>query len=314
MDTPCHRAFWIVMLAIAGVALCAVPSLARSDYPGFETTLTETGGIIDLSAPRSLAVPAGDVKEWVQRAATALTHFYGRYPVKQVSINVLPGDDGTVQGGVEYEGVRIDIHLGSDTTRADLLLDWMITHEMFHLSQPDVEGDHSWMSEGMADYLEPVARVRIGQITPERFWRDLVEGLPQGLSRPGERGLDHTHTWGATYWGGSLYWLLADIHVRQQTGNQKSVRDAARAVLDAGGDGSQTWELSRLLNAYDHGVGTSVFKNLHDEMSDKPVKTDLDALWKSLGVIYDGRNVTFDDAAPLAAIRRGIVAPEKQPG
>jgi hypothetical protein len=300
-----------VVAAFLGLGIIGAPLLASSDYPGFETSLPEKDAIIDLSAPRPLTVSPDEVKDWVQRAVTALTHFYGRYPVKRVSITVLPGDDGDVQGGVEYDGRRIEIHLGRDTTHADLISDWMITHEMFHLSQPDVEGDHSWMSEGMADYLEPVARVRIGQITPERFWRDQVEGLPQGLPQSGDRGLDHTHTWGRTYWGGSLFWLLADIRVRQQTGNQKSVRDAARAVLDAGGDGSQTWSIDRLLDAYDRGVGISVFKDLHDEMGDKPVNTDLNALWKSLGVVYKDGKVTFDDAAPLANIRRGIVAAEK---
>jgi len=285
---------------------------AQSDPVAFQTILPETGGTIDLSAPQPLAVSPDEVKQWVQRAATALTHFYGRYPVKHVSITVLPAD-GAVQGGVEYDGRRIEIHLGQGTTHADLISDWMITHEMFHLSQPDVEGDHSWMSEGMADYLEPVARVRIGQITPERFWGDLVEGLPKGLPQPGDRGLDNTHTWGRTYWGGSLYWLLADIRVRQQTKNQKSVRDAARAVLDAGGDGSQTWSLDHLLDAYDRGVGVSVFKDLHNEMGDKPVNTDLNALWKSLGVIYTDGKLTFDDSAPLASVRREIVAFEKLP-
>jgi hypothetical protein len=296
---------------VAVLLILAAPLFGGGNYPGFETTLPEKDGIIDLSSPQSLAVSSDEVKGWVQRAATALTHFYGRYPEKHVSIIVLPGDDGGVQGGVEYEGRRIEIHVGRDTTHSDLVSDWMITHEMFHLSQPDVEGEHSWMSEGMADYLEPVARVRIGQITPERFWGDLVEGLPHGLPQPGDRGLDHTHTWGRTYWGGSLFWLLADIRVRQQTGNQKSVRDAARAVLDAGGDGSQTWSIDRLLDAYDRGVGVSVFKDLHDEMGDEPVNTDLSALWKSLGVTYVDGKVTFDDAARLASIRRGIVAVEK---
>ena len=231
--------------------------------------------------------------------------------MKHVSINVFPADDGAVQGGVEFGGQRIDIHIGRDTTRKDLLDDWMITHEMFHLSQPDLDDNYSWMSEGMADYLEPAVRVRIGQITPERFWRDPLEGLPEGLSGPGDRGLDHTHTWGRTYWGGSLFWLLADIRIRQQTNNHKSVRDAARAVLDAAGDGSQTWSIDHLLEVYDGGTGVPVFRTLHNEMGSKPANVDLNVLWKSLGVVYDGTNVKFDDSAPLAKIRREIVASEK---
>jgi predicted metalloprotease with PDZ domain len=111
-----------------------------------------------------------------------------------------------------------------------------------------------------------------------------------------------------------LFWLLADMEIRQKTENKKSVRDAARAVLDAGGDGSQTWTIGDLLDAYDQGVGTpgvTVFKDLHDEMGGTPVDTDLPALWKSLGVVDDHGKVTFDDAAPLAEVRKGITEMEK---
>jgi hypothetical protein len=308
-----HRADFLAIGLIAALLLAAAPA-ARADGWPLEATLAEPGGSIDLYAPHPLPVSTQEVKDWVQRAATALTHFYGRYPVEYVTIHCMPSGGGGVQGGVEHEGDRIDIRLGPRTNHDNLVADWMMTHEMFHLSQPDVRGNYSWMSEGMADYLEPVARVRIGQITRERFWGDLVEGMPYGLPKPGDRGLDHTHTWGRTYWGGSLFWLLADIRIRQQTQNRKSVRDAARAVLDAGGDGSQTWTISQLVDAYDQGVGApgvTVFRDLHDEMGSKPVATDLPALWKSLGVVYDKAKVTFDDAAPLAEVRKGITEMEK---
>jgi len=294
------------------IFILALSALARADSgKDFGTTLSIGGGTIHLSGTQPLPVPESETKDWVMRAATAITRFYGHYPVKEVDIAVLPADSGAVQGGHEVDGSSITIHLGKDATPIDLVADWMMTHEMFHLSQPDVVGDYSWMSEGMADYLEPVARVRIGQITPERFWKDQVEGLPSGLPEKGDQGLDNTHTWGRTYWGGSLYWLLADIQVRQQTHNQRSVRDAARAALAAGGDGSQEWPLDRLLKTYDEGTQTTVFTDLHNQMGTKPVNTDLDALWKSLGVIYKDGKITFDDHAPLADIRRGITEPAK---
>jgi hypothetical protein len=265
---------------------------------------------IDLQLPQNLPVPETEVRAWVHRAAIAITSFYGRYPVNHVMIEVGITGSGAVQGGVENDGNHISIKLGQDTTAPDLTGDWMIAHEMFHLSQPNVIGSYSWMSEGMADYLEPVARVRIGQISVEQFWRDLVEGLPQGQPEKDDRGLDNTPTWGRTYWGGCMFWLLADIQIREQTHNSKSVRDAAKAVLDAGGDGSQEWPLDRLLDTYDRATGTHVFRSLHDQLGPKPVTTDLDGLWKSLGVIYSAKDgsVRFDNTAPLAAVRRGITA------
>jgi hypothetical protein len=267
------------------------------------------GGTIELSMPDPLPVSTDAAKDWLQRAATAVSQFYGRYPVKHVDITILSGSGGRIQGGQETQGRWIRISLGRRTRPADLTSDWTMTHEMFHLSQPQLDRQYSWMSEGMADYLEPVARVRIGQITPEKFWKDLVEGLPQGLPEPGDQGLDRTPTWARTYWGGCLYWFLADIRVREQTHNHKSVRDAARAVLDAGGDGAHEWTMERLLATYDRGSETTVFKNLHDEMGTKAVATDLDALWKSLGVKYTGGQITFDDTAPLAAVRQAVTMP-----
>jgi hypothetical protein len=43
-------------------------------------------------------------------------------------------------------------------------------------------------------------------------------------------------------------------------------------------------------------------------MRSTPVSPDLDQLWKELGVKRQGKTVTFDDSAPLAAIRRAITA------
>jgi len=314
-----HRATPHPAASFAAVALAALTTFASppyttaSDWP-LETSLPQSGGVIDIVSPHPLPISPDELTAWVQRAATALTHFYGRYPVKSVTIHFLPSGAAAVGGGVEHNGDRIDIRLGPRTNHDELVADWMLTHEMFHLSQPQLARGYSWMSEGMADYLEPVARVRIGQITEQRFWGDLVEGMPNGLPEPGDRGLDHTHTWGRTYWGGSLFWLLADIRVRQQTHNSKGVRDAARAVLDAGGDGSREWTIEQLVAAYDKGIGVkgvTVFTDLHDEMGAKAVNTDLDALWKSLGVVYTDGKTTFDDTAPLAEIRKGITEREK---
>lgn len=85
----------------------------------------------------------------------------------------------------------------------DLRRDWVVAHELVHLGFPSVDESHHWMEEGLATYVEPIARARAGQLLAAKVWSDLVEGLPQGLPAPGDRGLDHTPTWGRTYWGGA---------------------------------------------------------------------------------------------------------------
>ena len=87
---------------------------------------------------------------------------------------------------------------------------------------------HHWIEEGISVYVEPIARVQAGQLSAERMWSDVVRDMPQGEPEPDDRGLDHTHTWGRTYWGGAMFCLVADVRIRQQTGNRKGLQDALR--------------------------------------------------------------------------------------
>ena len=56
--------------------------------------------------------------------------------------------------------------------------------------------------KGLATYVESIARAQAGELGVEQVWAGFVKGMPNGLPQSGDRGLDHTHTWGRTYWGG----------------------------------------------------------------------------------------------------------------
>jgi hypothetical protein len=214
-------------------------------------------------------------------------------------------------------GGKITIRVGNETSPSELASDWMLTHEMVHLAFPSMDEKHHWIEEGIATYVEPIARIQAGQLAVEQMWFDLVRDMPQGLPQAGDRGLDHTHTWGRTYWGGALFCLLADVEIRRQTNNAKGLEHALRGILDAGGDIQKEWNLEDALRTGDRAVGVSVLQPLYTRMKDKPVSVDLDSLWTQLGVQSDGASVRFDDSATLAAIRRGITtrqsAAEKDP-
>ncbi|MDB5173507.1 MAG: hypothetical protein JWN51_2280 [Phycisphaerales bacterium] len=266
------------------------------------------GGATIIVVPPADALPMArsEVQRWVQTAATALTNYFGGFPVPALRIEIASDETGKIHNGVTFEGKLIRIRLGRDTQPSDLAADWKMTHEMFHLAFPDLDEKYLWMEEGLSDYLEPLSRARIGDLTPGQVWAGFVEGMPQGQPEPGDQGLDVTHTWGRTYWGGAIFWLLADVKIREQTHNQKSVDDAIKAILSAGGDGSAKWPLDRVLSTGDRATGTTVLKDLHDQMGAAPVKVDLDGLWKKLGIRDENGKVTFDDAAPLADIRKSM--------
>jgi hypothetical protein len=324
------RSMMLGTIALAGLVLATHAAAADAawrpapaglldgdDVAGLECTdLAVAGGVIHLAVRTAdLPVARAVVVGWVGTAARAVAGLYGgAFPVAEATLVVTgegrhPGvHDGHCQGGR-----LITVHLGAGTSTADLADDWIVTHEMLHLAIPDLGRSYLWMEEGAASYFEPFARARIGALSSERVWRDLVEGLPQGLPGSGDRGLDRTHTWGRTYWGGALYWLLADLDVRERTGNRQGAEQALRALRRGGADGSQHWRLADFLAVADRGLGLDTLTELHRRQGTQPASVDLPALWRRLGVVYRDGAVRFDDSAPLAAIRRAMTAAADPP-
>jgi hypothetical protein len=248
-----------------------------------------------------------ELLDWIRTAAALVSRYFGRFPADGALLLVLPAPGDQIHGRARGNGgASILFFLGSDLDIADARRSWELVHELVHLGFPSLPRQHLWAEEGLATYVEPIARARAGELSPEKVWRDLVRGLPQGLPRSGDEGLDRTHTWGRTYWGGALFWLLADVEIREHTGNRLGLEDALGAVVAQGGSIAERWTLRRALVAGDRAVGAKVLEELHAKMGSAPVEVDLDALFRRLGVVLRGSAVEFDDRAPLARVRRAI--------
>jgi hypothetical protein len=247
----------------------------------------------------------------VTRSVRAVAAYFGRLPDPSARLLIVPAAGSGIRGGTTYgyRGAASRIQLGYDTTERQLVRDWVLVHELVHQGLPNLEDDQHWMEEGLATYVEPIARAQAGELSVETVWGDMLKGLPQGLPRPGDEGLDHTHTWGRTYWGGALFYLLAEIEIRRKTDNRRGLQDALRAIVAAGGNISVSWAVEKVLTTGDEGTGAHVLSELYGEMKDKPVNVDLAELWRRLGVSLRDESVNFDDFAPLAPIRRAITAP-----
>jgi hypothetical protein len=261
----------------------------------------------DPDFPRALAL------EWITTAARAVAKYYGRYPVSHAVIRIRSVGGDRIDSGKTIgtcDGGLITVVVGRSTTKADFDADWLITHEMVHLALPSVQEKNHWIEEGLATYVEPIARVRIGTLTARQVWSDLVRDLPQGLPGPGDRGLDLTPTWGRTYWGGALFCLLADVEIHRRTANAKGLEDALRGILGAGGTIASDWDIERVFQTGDRATGVPVLNELYSEMRASPHPVNLDRLWQQLGIERRGPTVALDDDAPLAAVRKAIL-PER---
>jgi hypothetical protein len=313
---PISRPGWFVVagLGVTFVTLCLGLSLLPSSRSSADempfTTYMVGASRIDVQVDDGpMQLSNQQLMQWVQWAADSVKTYYGRYPVPEVRLRVIPSSGEGVRGGTTFaedNGGFIRIHVGSDSKMADLADDWMLTHEMVHLGFPSMSRNHHWIEEGIATYVEPIARVRAGHMDVHEMWFELVRDLRQGLPQSGDQGLDNTHTWARTYWGGALFCFLADVEIRKQTNNHKGFDDALRGILNAGGDIRHDWQLSDTLRIGDQAVGVTVLVPLYDKMKDQPYNVDLPAMWKDLGVERTGDSVRFLDSAPLAKTRNAI--------
>jgi len=278
------------------------------------STLIIGGSRIDVTIESGQwKLSQAELIHWVQLAGEAVATYYGRSPVPHLVIRIAPFDGRGVRHGTTWGrdgGGLIKIGVGAQTQPAELTEDWMLTHEMVHLAFPSVADEHHWIEEGISTYVEPIARIQAGQMTALQMWTDLARDMRKGVPNPDDKGLDHTHTWASTYWGGALFCFMADVKIREQTHNKKGLQDALRGILNAGGDIRYDWKLEDAFRLGDRSTGVSVLTELYGKMKDQPMAVDLSTMWTQLGIESDGKTVHLNDGAPLAAIRRAITSPD----
>ena len=81
-----------------------------------------------------------------------------------------------------------------------------------------------------------------------------------------------------------MFWLLADMRIREQTHGTRSLDDAIKAILDGRRRRvAAVGSLSRVIEVGgDRATGTMVLRDLHREMGERPDNVDLNDLWKKL--------------------------------
>jgi hypothetical protein len=292
------------------LALVLIKPIVAQPAEPTTTVVKVSGGVIDVSLPvESMKSSPQDLLSWIQDAARAVTLYYGHFPVPHLALLVRPSNGSGVRHGVTFptDGGLIRVSVGRDTPPEALKDDWVLTHEMTHLAFPSMPDAQHWIEEGLATYIEPVARAQAGQLSVAEVWRTFIRDMSKGQPESGDRGLDNTHTWGRTYWGGALFVLLADVKIRERTHNRKGLQDALRAILDQGGTIVQDWNISKAFEIGDRATGTKVLEELYGQMSNAPVEVDLPQLWKTLGLSLNGDgqvvvNKEAKDAEILVAI------------
>ncbi|UCG71601.1 MAG: hypothetical protein JSV45_10050 [Chromatiales bacterium] len=287
--------------------------LPPPDRESTNTTVVVGESRLELSIEgRPFELSTDALTAWLRQSAGIVAKYYGEFPIPEASVN-LRGARGnkvmTGQANPTTNGAVVNVLVGLSATPQALARDWILIHELIHLAFPSVHRRHQWLTEGLATYVESIARAQAGALTADQVWLGFLDGMPKGLPRAGDKGLDYTPTWGRTYWGGALFCLLADVRIREQTNGEKSLQDGLRAICQAGYHMMEIAEVGDVLGIADDATGVPVLTGQYAEMRATPLPTEIDSLWQQLGVAQREGRIEYDNAAHLADIRRALTLP-----
>ena len=302
------RPTWFVSAWVL-TSYCAIAHAACPEPASFQLQLNGSAICIVMD-DAALKQEQPLLRAWIDRSAHIVADYYGQFPAPLVVIRLRGMDGSGVSGGrtTNDGGLMIQMRVGRETAAETLAADWVLVHEMVHLALPEVGRKHDWLAEGLATYVEGVARAQYGNREIADVWAEDRNSMPKGLPRAGEGGMDQSPSWGRTYWGGALYCLQADIAIREQTANRVGLQTALRAILkETGGYGFES-DIGDVLRIGDAATGTRVMYGLYQQIRATPQTPNLELLWTLLGVPNDPLTQPFDDRAPLAAIRIAITA------
>jgi hypothetical protein len=195
--------------------------------------------------------------------------------------------------------------------------EWVAIHEFLHHGMPFVDHDDAWLSEGFVTYYTELLRTRAGFRAEAGAWKAMLAGFERGRDSgvglplaDESREMHDNHAYQRVYWGGAAIALLADVALRAAgTSLDAAMRELQRccaatpriwpaeqvlATLDAWLEGSQELQLGPQLRPI---VGPIL------RSADFP---DLTAIYRKLGVSVVNGELTLDESAPFAHIRRAI--------
>ncbi|MET0343039.1 MAG: hypothetical protein ABW252_18675 [Polyangiales bacterium] len=252
------------------------------------------------------------------REAIDVASLGGRFPRARMATIVVPAEEAAepVPFGMVARGGEASLLLlvSRSATAAALRRDWVLPHELSHLLLPFVEREHAWISEGFASYQQEVLRARAGLLSEREALQHIVDGL--AAARAEERApslvdasarMDASWAFARVYWGGAALFFKADVALRARTHGHHTL-DALTALLRAEPDADLVWDPRALLARLDALSGTDVFAEALREAEARALP-DLDETLRRLGVRVVAGEVTLDDAAEWAELRRAVFAP-----
>lgn len=262
------------------------------------------------------------IHEWLEQSASATATLFGKLPVPQATVVIVPVEEASVPVSVGHAyrggGASIVLRVSRHARRDELLRDWVAIHEMVHLGLPYVRHRDAWLSEGITTYYQEVLRARAGSQTPLAAWRSLRDGMDRAR-RKGDALtlreeallLDGIHGVDRVYWAGASIALLVDVELRRR--GLGSLDELVRRLSACCAWPPRDWSAQALVARMDAMIGEPIVSRIAERWLASVRLPSLRSTWRWLGLhrTGDGRLVA-SPRAPGAHVRDAILSPDGQ--
>ena len=280
------------------------------------------GATLNVSVPQS--DPSLDpelILNWLRAAATDVTLTYGRFPNPSAHIIVMPtgssrwSSNRAVPFGrvIRDGGEVVELFVNQAKPIEDFLGDWTATHEFSHLMLPYVGTRHKWISEGFAQYYQNVLLARSGAYPQDMAWEKIHAGLERGRASRPELSPNEAASQGVrgarmkVYWTGAAIALMADVQIRERTGNRESLDTVLERLQTCCLPSDRVWTGPELFAKLDALLHKPVFMPLYRRHAETLGFPDTSEVFARLGVEVKDGHARFRRGAELGDIRQAIM-------
>lgn len=309
--------FWCLSVPLHAVANDI--ELLSNQYDVGDSTNLEQVAEVEI-APQFSTPERKRIMGWLEGAMEGLRRVYGEWPQQRVRIRVEASNRALKSGspvpwgqvirgrGSQPDEVYLQLNLQSNR---NLVKDWTVYHELSHTLIP-YQGGARWLSEGLASYYQNIVQARLGLLTEQQMWQKLLDGFERGAAqnagdwRTLQQVSDGAGQYMRIHWHGVLYWLTVDTTLRRESGNQRSLDGALKALKRC----CETLSMRprALVRALDKAYKTTVFSQNYDEFRNARSLPDFKSLLGSIGLPVDRGRVDLKQSksANSHPVSRGI--------
>ncbi len=277
----------LASIIVIGAILTATRTAAAEHY----TVVDASGATLCVNFVEHLDEhKASALIEWLRAVAADLHGLYGRFPLSEVRVYVVPrraggNDDAPVSFGrvTRRGGEAIELYINPDRPIAEFYEDWTAPHEFSHLLLPAMSWRHRWISEGFASYYQNVLLARAGHYSADTAIRMLREGFGRGRASRPELSPNEASREGVNrarykiYWSGAAIALQADLRLRERSGGRMTLDEVLGRFQACCLPSQRRWSGVDFFEKLDELAGDSVFMPLYHRFADRPGFPDVDA-------------------------------------